>query len=308
VDVYRARKQPEKAEELIQASAHRPNMAPAALKTLGNLAEKLDRTDLAEQLYRQYAAVPNQSDGAWPLAGFLGRHGRLSEALDVLAPLWTQSRDVDTLSAACLEVLSSSDKRADPLQVDRIAGWLEDAVKQKKGSPLLLFNLANVRSDQTRYDESRELYQSVINQASSSSLTPSAINRLIALSCNNSAWLTAVKGGEGKSALAEINRAIALIGPQADLLDTRAVVYLSLKQTPDAINDLQAAVKNAPSPNKFFHLAQAYFQANDKEKARLYLKEARARGLDDRTRTGPGALHALEQPVYQKLLSDLGLS
>ena len=134
------------------------------------------------------------------------------------------------------------------------------------------------------------------------------INRLIALSCNNLAWLTAVKGGEGKSALADVNRAIELIGPQADLLDTRAMVHLSMKQTLDAINDLQTAVKNAPSPNKFFHLAQAYYQANDKEKARQYLKEARARGLDDRTRTGARALHTLEQPAYQKLLSDLGLS
>jgi cellulose synthase operon protein C len=308
VDVYLARKQPEKAVELIQASAHRPNLAPAALKTLGSLAEKLDRIDLAEPLYRQYAALPNQSDGAFSLAGFLGRQGRVGEALDVLAPRWAQGRDVDAISAACLEVLSSSGKRADPLQIDRIAGWFEDAIKQKKSTPMLLFNLANVRSDQMRYDESRELYQSVINHPSSSSLAPTPMNRLIALACNNSAWLTAVKGGEGKIALAEVNRAIKLIGPQADLLDTRAMVYLSMKQTPDAINDLQTAVKDAPSPNKFFHLAQAYFQANDKEKAKQYLKEARARGLDDRNRTGPGTLHALEQPAYQKLLSDLGQS
>ena len=139
---------------------------------MGNLAEKFDRNDLAEQLYRQYAAVPNLSDGALSLAGFLGRQGRVSEALDVLAPRWAQSRDADTLSAACLEVLTSSGKRADPVQIDRIAGWFEDAIKQKKGTPLLLFNLANVRSDQLHYDESRELYQSVIKQASTSSLAP----------------------------------------------------------------------------------------------------------------------------------------
>ena len=63
-----------------------------------------------------------------------------------------------------------------------------------------------------------------------------------------------------------------------------------------------------PSPSKLFHLAQAYFQANDKEKARQFLKEARAKGLDDRTRAKSGTLHLLEQPAYQKLLSDLGLS
>ena len=47
---------------------------------------------------------------------------------------------------------------------------------------------------------------------------------------------------------------------------------------------------------------------NDKEKARQYLKEAKARGLGDRGRAGSGTLHSLEQPAYQKLLTALGLS
>ena len=151
---------------------------------------------------------------------------------------------------------------------------------------MLVFNLAGIRSEQRRYEEARELYQSVVKQAPGSALAPILVNRLLAMAYNNMAWLTALKGGEGRGALAEINRAIDLIGPQADLLDTRGMIHLRLKQTNDAINDLQIAVKNAPSANKLFHLAQAYFQANDKEKARECLKQAQAKGLADRSRSG----------------------
>ena len=127
------------------------------------------------------------------------------------------------------------------------------------------------------------------------------------MSYNNLAWLMALKDGEGKGALVDINRAIDLVGPQPDFLDTRGVIHLGLNQTRDAITDLESAVKTAPSPSKFFHLAQAYFQDNNKEKAKQCLREAKARGLD-RNRIGPGGLHALEESAYQKLLSELGLS
>jgi cellulose synthase operon protein C len=308
VDLYRARNELDQALELIQTSAQRTNLAPAALKTLANLAEKLNRNDVAEPLYRQYAALPNNVDGTITLALFLGRRAHVDEALNLLAPLWAQDRETDAVALACLEVLSSADKMTNSLHFDRVAGWLEQAIKQKKGSAILAFNLANVRSEQMRYDEASALYENVIKQAPGSALTPPAINRLLALSYNNLAWLTTLKGGGGRDPMADVNRAIELMGPQADLLDTRGIIHLSLKQTRDAINDLEIAVKNAPSPNKLFHLAQAYFQANDKEKARQFLKEARARGLDDPSRPGPRALHSLEQPAYQKLLNELGMS
>ena len=73
VDVYQARHQLDKAVELIQTSAQRPNLQPIALKTLANLAEKLGRGDVAEPLFRQYASLPNTADGAFALALFLSR-------------------------------------------------------------------------------------------------------------------------------------------------------------------------------------------------------------------------------------------
>ena len=120
-------------------------------------------------------------------------------------------------------------------------------------------------------------------------------NRWLATSYNNLAWLLALKDNQGKDALVDVDNAIKLAGPCRDYLDTRGVIYLSLKQTQDAIKDLRSAVEADPSPAKLFHLAQAYLQANDKEKAKYYLKDAREKKLDQlglwsRRSPSPGAI------------------
>ena len=92
VEVDRARNQLDKAVDLIQTSAKRSDLAPIAIRSLAELAEKLGRFDIAEQLYRRYAALPNTRDGKIVLAMFLGRHGHIKEALDLCEPLWANPR------------------------------------------------------------------------------------------------------------------------------------------------------------------------------------------------------------------------
>jgi cellulose synthase operon protein C len=129
---------------------------------------------------------------------------------------------------------------------------------------------------------------------------------MIADSYNNLAWLLALTGSQVKDALVDINQAIKLEGPGPEYLDTRGIIYLSLKRTQDAINDLEIAVKADPSsPSKLFHLTQAYLQANNKERARHYWKYALDKKLDQ-IRFGPRGLHPLEQLAYQKVRGELG--
>ena len=72
--------------------------------------------------------------------------------------------------------------------------------------------------------------------------------KMIANSYNNLAWLLALKDGQGKDALVDIDHAIKLVGRLPDYLDTRGIIYLGLKRTKIAINDLEIAVKADPSP------------------------------------------------------------
>ena len=56
VDIYRLRKQIDRAVELIQATAKQMNESPQNLDRLASLAEKVERFDVAEQIYRRLAA------------------------------------------------------------------------------------------------------------------------------------------------------------------------------------------------------------------------------------------------------------
>jgi cellulose synthase operon protein C len=295
VEVARARNQVEKALDLIQTSAQRTDLAPLTIKKLAELAEKLGRLEVAERLYRRYASVAIQ-DGKTELVMYLGRHDRINDALDLCESIGANPVDAEIAAAASINLVLSTN--APPRQVDRVTSWLEQAIKQRTDSALLLVGLGNCRERQERYDDAKAVYERVIKQASQYAASPNA-KQLLATSYNNLAWLLALKDDQSKEALVDIDNAIKLVGPKPDYLDTRGVIYLSLKKTQDAIKDLQSAVEADPSPPKLFHLAQAYLQANNRERATYYWKDAVEKKL-------PGGLHPLEQSAYQKVLGELG--
>jgi tetratricopeptide (TPR) repeat protein len=106
--------------------------------------------------------------------------------------------------------------------------------------------------------------------------------------------------GKGREALPYIDRAIELKGLQPDLLDTRGVVYLKAGDSQHAIDDLEKAIAAAPSPAKYFHLAQAYLGAKNKEKAKQSLATAKIKGWEE------SGLEPLEHEAYRKVLTELG--
>ena len=71
---------------------------------------------------------------------------------------------------------------------------------------------------------------------------------------------------------------------QAELLDTRATVYLAQGRAEQAVADLEAATRDAPSGDRFFRLARAYKQANNLRAANTAWRKAKA------MRTGSSAM------------------
>jgi tetratricopeptide (TPR) repeat protein len=112
-----------------------------------------------------------------------------------------------------------------------------------------------------------------------------------------------LKDGKATAALEYVNQAIGLQGPRPDFLDTRGIVYLAIGDKQRAIADLKNAVAGDPkrSPAKLFHLAQAYLEVQDREKAKRTFTEAKTNGL------APSALHRLEEPVYRRVVTELGM-
>ena len=292
-ELYRAQKLPEKAAELIREQAGRTDWTPPALATLARLAEKQNQLELAKQLYERLAEIPTAPGGKLELAKFLGRHHKIKDALDVCEKLWPTSREPEVLAATCIEVLYSDDS-VDPANLNRVSSWIEQALEKSaalnpKSKHLLLVGLGNIRERQANYPEAEVWYEKAIKEGDRDGT-----------SRNNLAWLITLKDGKrkGKAALEYINQAIELSGPRADFFDTRGVVYLNTGDLHLAISDLEKAVALDPSAPKYFHLAQAYHEFKDKQKAKENLEKAKNKGLT------LGNLHALEQPAYDKLINE----
>ena len=298
VEIFRARKQIDRAVELIRSVANQPNLSLQAYEMLAILAETIQKYDLAEQLYRRVADQSAAPRNKLALATFLARREHVTEALKICERLWSDISDVQAVAVACVSILFGSNDRPrtpEPAQINQVGSWFDQAVAQAKTQqrpvPGLFIAFGNLREKQGNYSEAKKWYL----QATESD--PSGI------SFNNLAWLTALKDGKFSEALAYANRAIDLRPGQSDFLDTRGVIYLAAHQPQRAVDDLQQAVASDPlSASKHFHLARAFLANNDKEKAKETLRAAQAKGLT------PNSLDALEQPSYQHFLKELGLS
>jgi tetratricopeptide (TPR) repeat protein len=288
--LYKAQDHIDKARELIEATANRLDLEnpDVAWKLLSNLAEQLGENQLAEKLLRRLVEKSDQPQNRLALALFLGRQGRVKEALDRCEPLWNATANPEELVGGILKVL---DGDRDKTQLDRGASWLEEGLKKQPKSPVLVTGLAGIRERQGRFPDAEKLYEQVIQQE------PSNVTAL-----NNLAWLTALRNGDKNKALDLINRAIGLGGPNPELLDTRGVINTKLGNGKNAIEDLTRASDLDPRGKgpKYFHLAQAYLQAGDKQAAAKSLEKARAQGLK------PDGLHALEVNAYEQVVGELG--
>jgi tetratricopeptide (TPR) repeat protein len=100
---------------------------------------------------------------------------------------------------------------------------------------------------------------------------------------NNLAFLLAMMKQNLDEALAGANEAIEILGPNSDILDTRALVYLHKGEFDKAVEDLQMAVKAGATASKYFHLAEALLAAGDAQGALEAWHEAEARGISMET-------------------------
>jgi len=252
---------------------------------VARLLEELGQIPAAEQLYRKFAAQSRQPQAILVLAGFLGRQNRVAEALDLCDKAWA-SCPPEAVAAAAVAVLYSAP--IDDAHCRRVAKSIEMERSKTPSSAGLLFHLANVRSLQGLYRDAEMLYRQSFTRDENNSgpLT-------------NLAWLLARRDGNGAEALNLVAQGMLLDGPSPDLLDTRAVAYMSMGRSGPAIKDLEDAIAVRPSPLKYAHLAEAYLMANQRNEAIVALQNAKNAGLSADT------LSPLERKTCRRLLAEL---
>lgn len=241
----------------------------------------------AERYYRDFAAAT--PDQGWVLASYLGQHGDLTEALRLCQEL------LPSQPAAAVEVAMNALRTqrgvVQAQQFDQVLGWIEQL--GDRVTPLRkLFLQADLADSRGEFDQAEALYRKILDQ-------PGLSDAESITAMNNLSFLVAVRKEKGQEALELIQRAIDLAGPMSELLDTRAMAYLSVGESQKAIADLNEAIAVDPNGLKYFHLALAHQQANDTEAATKAFEESKRLGLKDQE------ISPIEQPSYRQLIEAL---
>jgi cellulose synthase operon protein C len=269
----------------------------APLVAIANLLEQIEDKPkkAAEQMHKKLIDKVDKDkkpDASLLLAGFLGRGGRFTEALDECDRLRSQ-RPPERIIGLALAILYKTS--AGKAERDRVESWIQEALQAAKDDAkrqaVLRQNLATLYNLQARFDESEKMYRRCLEE-----------NPRDVLAMNNLAWLLAAKRQNADEALSHIQRALDIAGPLSALLDTRALIYLAQGKSDLAVKELEDIVADNPTGPGFFRLAQAYYGANNKAVAQDNLRRALTtyslKEMD---------LDPLERDKYKQLCAALGM-
>lgn len=239
---------------------------------VARLLADLDDLGNAEKLY-QYA-TKRQPVAKLYLADFLGSKKDVEEALDLLESI----RDEVGPSAVIAKALQILKARRDEVGNEydaRLQSWLTKAQREDPESVPLKMEQAELYDLEQKYAEAADLYRQLLKR---NDLDP----RRRAIVLNNLSYLLAITFDDqstGEEAMGYVAEAIDYLGPTSDILDTRAMVYINLKQYDAAIKDLELAVTDNPTASKYFHKAQAHLLAGQTEAALEAWQQADEMGL-----------------------------
>jgi tetratricopeptide (TPR) repeat protein len=273
-----------------------------ALEKIANLVESTSQRNLylrsEENLLRELAKSAGKAEGYVPLASFLGRQGRVQEALndcEKALKLSPENQSVIFVAVASLRAglpKNTNDRSVMAVWDDdckRVEGWVKAALpKSKNPADLLVFlaDMSDMRGDYARViDYNRQAHKA----------SPANI-----IALNNLAWFLAVKEGNHTEALKLMKQTIDIAGPLPSLLDTQGTIYLAAGDYDKAVEVLEQAVKMNPAPASYFRLARAYHAKRQTNAAKNNFDLARSKGLTEQR------LHPLEQPAYRILRQEYG--
>jgi tetratricopeptide (TPR) repeat protein len=243
----------------------------------------------AEETYRRAVDQSTQPEDLLALAEYLGRRHRFAEALRLCEEVKVKGPAL-ALAAAMAATRIVCAGPASERQLEDVERSLLESSKGMKESSSWNSLLAVLQARRGRYADAERLYRLVLNE-----------NDRDVDSLNNLALLLVCQDSPSKEALGLVEKAIALVGPRADLLDTRGVVYLHDGRADSALRDLAAASSRNASPVHYFHIAQAYHRIGKQAEAKVMMQKAAA------THVERSLILPIEQVSYRRLLRDLDL-
>jgi len=206
-----------------------------------------------EQDPAQYAALANS----------LARQGKLDEALDVCQQAAAKDATAQSAIVMAAMLLESTPK---PAHFQRVEPVIAAALKKFDSDPDLLFAVSVLRILQERFGDATGLLNRLLQ------LRPDDVRAL-----NNLAMCLAEDPQQLAGARAAIDKAIGLAGVDAGLLDTKGTILVYERQPQEAIPLLERARNLDVDPRFRFHLALAYRDAGEVDKAKAELRAVQGR-------------------------------
>jgi tetratricopeptide (TPR) repeat protein len=259
----------EKAAKLMEGLLSRPlpqNQLPR-LALIAQRMEQMGLYDHTEKLLVEY--MDQDIRGAIALASFKGRRGDVPAAFNLLVEAKKSQSAVEILSVA-LETLRFYPREVTPERCKMLEEWAKTAMETEADKDRIKLILAELYDLQGRYDDVVAIYRGILAD-------PKAGLGHKAVAQNNLAFILAAVNPTPERAaesLELIDASIRIIGPRADLLDTRAVAYLAQGKADKAADDVRIAAPDVPSVAKYYHLAQVEKQLGNMDAARAAMAKA----------------------------------
>lgn len=238
---------------------------PAVLGSTARLLTDMGEMDEAEKLWSDYAK--REPLGFAAHASFLRDRGKFDQAANVLLEE-AESPDERKRTRALVAICDLGRLTSQPV-AQRIDRTLAVARKRYPDLTELTKAMAERALREGRYAEAISLYRTCLAKEP----------RNMMLLNNTAMALSGV--GDHKKALADINRAIELVGPKLELLDTKGLVLLQAQDYQDAIDVLFKVCSDGQATSvHYLHLAIAYARANRPTESRSALDKAKERGIN----------------------------
>jgi tetratricopeptide (TPR) repeat protein len=253
------------------------------LRVVGAIGIQFEEYEIAGRLLRLYSS--RKPDGAFDLATFLALHGNAEEAMTLMNRLVKDNPEL----MAQLAVQMIRQRRSEfGDRFDKAVTQLVLPVwRESPDASGRLAIKAEMYEVMEKYDVAIREYEEIVGR---DDMPPTAY----AAASNNMAYLLALRNQRLDTAQERIDEAIEILGPLADLLDTRAVIRMARKEFDKAVQDMELALSIDPTAVKYYHLAKAQALAGDEEKAIESWEKATEMGITEES------LPQIERPGYRE--------
>jgi tetratricopeptide (TPR) repeat protein len=300
------------AEALLSEAGHKAvitQLTDRVSSTIGETTASVSTVEgalILEQLSRRVAATDETSSGellaaaeslmrsaankstseAIAFVGFLQRHDRVSEAIDVWgARLHPDQADEFAMCAARL----ATHRAMTPEHLTTLSERLRPLAAAHR-TKVVLAALAQIFSFQQRHKEAIAILREILKQ------NPQDVGTL-----NNLACYLALSRTDTAEALKLINAAIEIEGPAPALLDSRGMILLEMDRPKEALQDIERAMQATSNAPMYLHLATALQRLNRNEESEKAMSRAYKAGLTIEM------LHPLERSRYGDFLKQAAL-